>query len=107
MLSLLYKEQTNSNWIEDETIITHSGCLNDNSKCFSNRQYRITGDGKKPRQFDVRNPCKFPFKDRGRTYDSCKWDTSKQNFWCATSVDGDFEWQTSAFCNELCHNEGM
>ena len=63
MLSLLYKDQTNSNWIEDETIITYSGCLNDDSKCFSNREYKIMGDGKKTRLFDVRNPCKFPFKD--------------------------------------------
>ena len=66
MLSLLYKEQTNSNWIEDKTIITYSGCLNDDSKCFSNRQYKIMGDGKET-QFDVRNPCKFPFKDRDDT----------------------------------------
>ena len=102
MLSLLNKEQTNSNWIEDEMIIAYSGCLNDDS----NRQYKIIGDGIKSRQFDVRNPCKFPFKDRGRTYDSCKWNTSKQIFWCATSVNADFEWQTYAFCNELCHNEG-
>ena len=104
MLSLLYKDQ--KNWIEDETIITYSGCLNDNSKCFSNRQYKM-GDDKKTRQFDVRNPCIFPFKDRDITYHSCKWNTSKQFFWCATSVNADLEWQTSAFCNELCHNEGM
>ena len=112
MLSLLYKEQTNSNWIEDETIITYSGCLNDDSKCFSNRQYKFTGDGKET-QFDVRNPCKFPFKDRDdtnssdKTYNSCKWNKSKRYFWCATSVDADLEWQTRAFCSELCHNEGM
>ena len=107
MLSLLYKDQINSNWIEDETIITYSGCLNDNSKCFSNKQYKIKVDGQKDRQFDVRNPCIFPFKDNNITYDYCKWNTRNQYYWCATSVDADLEWQTRAFCNELCYNEGM
>ena len=110
MLSLLYKEQTNSNWNEDETIITYSGCLNDDSKCFSNRLYKIMGDGKKTRQFDVRNPCVFPFKHGNKTYNSCTreiYGTNSKEFGCATSVDADLNWQTSGICNDFCPYEGM
>ena len=108
MLSLLYKDRTTySKWNADDKIITNLGCLTDHNKCFSNKQYRIKIDGKKPRQFDVRNPCIFPFKDNNITYDYCKWNTRNQYYWCATSVDADLEWQTRAFCNELCYNEGM
>ena len=110
MLSLLYKDQINSNWIEDETIITYSGCLNDNSKCFSNKQYKITGDAKKTRQFDVRNPCIFPYKHGNKTYNSCTreiYGANSKEFGCATSVDADLNWQTSGFCNDFCPCEGM
>ena len=64
MLSLLYKDQTtNYNWIADTKLITNPGCLTDNRKCFSSKQHPIKIHGKETRQFDVRNPCIFPFKD--------------------------------------------
>ena len=110
MLSLLYKDRiTYSNWNADDKIITNLGCLTDNNKCFSNKQYRIRIDVKGT-QFGVRNPCIFPFKHRNKIYNSCTreiYGTNSKEFGCATSVDADLEMQTSGFCNDLCQYEGM
>ena len=111
MLSLLYKDRiTYSNWNADDKIITNLGCLTDNNKCFSNKQYRIKIDVKEPRQFDVRNPCIFPFKHRNKIYNSCIreiYGTNSKEFGCATSVDADLNWQTSGICNDFCPYEGI
>ena len=90
------------NWNADKNA-TKSKCLTYDSNCFSNFPDTIIVDHKET-QFYTTNPCIFPFKHSGKTYNSCTRDTE---FWCATSVDADLELQTSGLCEDFCPLEGI
>ena len=89
------------NWKADKNV-TNSLCLIDDSSCIGIDQDEILIDDKETRQshlYDTKNPCKFPFKYFGITYNSCTR-KSDDAFWCATSVDANLDWLTHGYCNE-------
>ena len=91
-------------WKADEKSITYSSCLTDDSNCFSHKGVRHKVQRLKIKRFDVRDPCIFPFKHDNKIYNNCIRGlfSGSKRFACATSVDADLEWKTSAFCNEKC-----
>ena len=105
ILSLLYKSDLKLDWKADAKSITNRSCLISNSSCFSTKQSKIWNGVNKTHHFDVRDPCIFPFKHYNKIYNNCirgLFRPEPKRFACATSVDADLEWKTSAFCNEKC-----
>ena len=60
----------------------------------------MTKAGKSPPR-----PCRFPFKHKGKTYNSCTTDEdSDGKYWCSTKVDSNGELVRGnwGYCDENC-----
>ena len=52
-------------------------------------------------------PCKFPFTNNGKKYDSCTTDSDPDGrFWCSTKVDQSGNHQTGnwGYCSQKCYD---
>ena len=54
------------------------------------------------------SPCKFPFTNNGKKYDSCTTDNDPDGrFWCSTKVDqsGNHQKGNWGYCSRKCYDE--
>ena len=87
---------------KNEFVLIKAKCLTFDNKCFGVTNGKAYNDPVKSC-----GQCKFPFKHKNVTHNSCTMADS-DGLWCATSVDANLDWQTKGFCTtKTCPFESM